>query len=180
MADKKISENRQNRTDEIERIRGLFNEVEGGVLTDFRGLKVKEITDLRRRFIAKGIDYQVVKNTLTRIAVEETNYKDLHSVLRGPTGIAFCKENPMAAAQVIVEFSKDHDKLEVKGGFMEGTVLSIADVVEISKISSKDDLKSQLLSVVNGPSQKFLGTINAVPQKFLGVLKAQAEKLEGS
>jgi len=180
MTGERVSKTRQARTDEIERLKKVFSESEGGVVTDFRGLKVKEITDLRRRFREKGVGYQVVKNTLTRLAVKDTGYEGLDSLLAGPTGIAFGSEDPIAAAQVAVEFSKDFEALQVKGGFMEGKVLSEGEVVELSKLSGKNELKAQFLSVLNAPSVRLLGVLNGVGQKFLGVLKAQEEKMEAS
>lgn len=180
MTSEKISADRQKRNDEIDRIKKVFSEVEGGVLTDYRGLKVSEITDLRRRFRAEGVDFQVVKNTLTRLALKGSDYQDLDQVLTGPTGIAFGREDPIAAARVAVEFAKDHEKLGVKGGFMDGEILSAAQVTEVSKLSGKNELKARFLSVLNGPSQKLLGVLTGTPRKFLGVLKAQADKLAGS
>ena len=79
-----------------------------------------------------------------------------------------------------MDFSKDHEDLEVRGGFMEGQVLSEAEVLELAKIPGKKELMAQFLSVLIGSSQRFLGVINGVPQKFLGVLKAREEQLEES
>jgi len=177
---KKISDGRQKRSEEIQALKTLFEGVQGGVVTDYRGLDVKQISELRRRFREKGVGYKVVKNTLTRIAVEETSYKDLAGLLAGPTGIAFTEGDPIAPAQVAVEFSRDYKDLEVKGGFMEGQVLSEAEIREVSKLSGVKELKAQFLATLNGPAQKLLGVLNAAPQKFLGVLKAQAEKMETS
>lgn len=180
MAEKKISAGRQKRSEEIQALKSLFEAVQGGVLTDYRGLNVEQISDLRRKFRERGVSYKVVKNTLTRIAVEGTSYQDLVNLLTGPTGIAFTEGDPIAPAQVAVEFSKDHEALEVKGGFMEGQVLSEAEVREVSKLSGVKELKAQFLATLNGPAQKLLGVLNAAPQKFLGVLKAQAGKMETS
>ena len=180
MEEKKMSAGRQKRSEEIQSLKSLFEAVQGGVVTDYRGLNVEQISDLRRRFRERGVSYKVVKNTLTRIAVEGTNYQDLIDILTGPTGIAFTEGDPIAPAQVAVEFSKDHEALEVKGGFMEGQVLSEADVREVSKLSGVKELKAQFLATLNGPAQKLLGVLNAAPQKFLGVLMAQAGKMETS
>jgi large subunit ribosomal protein L10 len=177
---KKVSASRQKRSDEIQALKTLFEGVQGGVVTDYRGLDVKQISDLRRRFRERGIGYKVVKNTLTRIAVEGTHYQDLTGLLTGPTGIAFTEGDPIAPARVAVEFSKDHEALEVKGGFMEGQVLSEAQVREVSKLAGVNELKAQFLATLNGPAQKLLGVLNAAPQKFLGVLMAQADKMETS
>jgi large subunit ribosomal protein L10 len=180
MEKKKISASRQKRSDEIQALKTLFEGVQGGVVTDYRGLDVEQISDLRRRFREQGVGYKVVKNTLTRIAVEGTEYNDLTDLLSGPTGIAFTEGDPIAPARVAVEFSKDHEALEVKGGFMEGQVLSEKEVREVSKLSGVKELKAQFLAALNGPAQKLLGVLNAAPQKFLGVLKAQAGKMETS
>lgn len=180
MEKKKVSASRQKRSDEIQALKTLFEGVQGGVVTDYRGLNVEQISDLRRRFRERGVGYKVVKNTLTRIAVEGTQYNDLINILTGPTGIAFTKGDPIAPAQVAVEFSKDHEALEVKGGFMEGQVLSEKEVREVSKLSGVKELKAQFLATLNGPAQKLLGVLNAAPQKFLGVLMAQAQKMETS
>ena len=180
MEEKKESTSRQKRSEEISALKSMFESVQGGVLTDYRGLNVDQISDLRRRFRERGVSYKVVKNTLTRIAVGETAYKDLKELLSGPTGIAFTEGDPIAPARVAVEFSKDHESLEVKGGFMEGQVLSAAEIREISKLSGVKELKAQFLATINGSAQKILGVLNAAPQKFLGVLMARAEQMETS
>jgi large subunit ribosomal protein L10 len=178
--EKKESATRRKRSEEIAALKTLFEGVQGGVVTDYRGLNVEQISELRRRFRERGVGYKVVKNTLTRIAVGGTIYQDLDKLLSGPTGIAFTQGDPIAPAQVAVDFAKDHESLEVKGGFMEGQVLSEAEVREVSKLSGVNELKAQFLATLNGPAQKLLGVLNAAPQKFLGVLMAQAEKMETS
>jgi len=178
--DKKESATKQKRSEEIATLKSMFESVQGGVLTDYRGLNVEQISDLRRRFRERGVSYKVVKNTLTRIAVGQTTYKDLTEMISGPIGIAFTDGDPIVPAQVAVEFSKEYDSLEVKGGFMEGQVLSEAEIREISKLSGVKELKAQFLATLNGPAQKILGVLNAAPQKFLGVLMARADQMETS
>lgn len=180
MEEKKPSASRQKRSEEIAALKSLFGSVQGGVLTDYRGLNVEQISDLRRRFRERGVSYKVIKNTLTRIAVGETAYQDLEKLLSGPTGIAFTEGDPIAPAQVAVEFSRDHESLQVKGGFMQGQVLSEAQVREVSQLSGVKELKAQVLATLNGPAQKILGVLNAAPQKFLGVLMARADQMETS
>ena len=175
----KMSKSKAERGAKIEVLREQFADTQGGVLTDYRGLDVVTISELRSKFREQDITFQVVKNTLTRLAVKGTDYEGLDTYLTGPTAIAFSKDDAMAAAKVAVDFAKDHDAFEVKGGFMEGSVLDAGQVKELSKIGNKDQLLAQVLSVFNAPAQKFLGVINGVPQKFLGVLQAQADKLEG-
>jgi large subunit ribosomal protein L10 len=176
----KMSKGRKKRAEQITDLKRLFQSVQGGVLTDFCGLNMAAMTELRRKFREQGIGYRVVKNTLTRIAIQGTDYQSLEKLLIGPIGVAFTSEDPIGPARVAVEFAKDHEALELRGGFMEGEVLSEAEVREISKIPGKQELKAQFLAVFCGSSQRFLGVLNAAPQKFLGVLMARSEKLEGS
>jgi large subunit ribosomal protein L10 len=165
------------RSKKIEELKEQFKTREGGVLTDFRGLNVAEVTALRTKFREANVSYQVVKNTLTRLAVEGTAYQGIDAFLSGPTAIAFA-DDAFTAARVATEFAKENEKFKIKGGFMDNFVLSGAQVNEVSQLGGKSDLLARVLSVFNAPSQKFLGVINAVPQKFLGVLQARAEKLE--
>jgi large subunit ribosomal protein L10 len=174
----KMKAGKQKRSKRIAAMKELFQKVEGGVLTNFRGLDMEQMTDLRRRFREKGVSYKVVKNTLTSIAVEGTEYQDLKKLLAGPTGIAYTSEDPITPAQVAAEFAKENEAFSLKGGFMEGQVLNEQEVAEVSRLTGVKDLKAQFLSILNGPAQRLLGVLNGVPQKFLGVLKARAEQLE--
>lgn len=174
-----MSKGRAERGAKIDVLREQFAATQGGVLADYRGLDVATITELRSKFREHNITFQVVKNTLTRLAVKGTSYEALDEYLAGPTAIAFSKDDAMAAARVAVDFAKDHQQFEVKGGFMQGGVLSAAEVSELSSIGSREQLLAQVLSVFNAPAQRFLGVINGIPQKFLGVLQAQADKMEG-
>ena len=174
----KMTKGRSERSEKIELLKKLFEATQGGVLTDFRGLDVAEITDLRRRFREVGVDYQVVKNTLTRIAVTNTSYESLSEFLKGPTGVASSDNDAFASAKVAIDYAKENGKFQVKCGFIEGSVLSLEEVKELSTLGSKEQLLSQFLSVLNGPTQKFLGVLNGVPQKFLGTLQARADKME--
>ena len=143
----KMSEAKQKRSERIAALKELFSSVQGGVLTDFRGLDMEQITDLRRRFREKGVSYKVVKNTLTGIAVEGTDYQDLKGLLAGPTAIAYTEEDPITPARIAAEFAKDHEAFSLKGGFMEGSVLSQQEIMEVSKLAGVRELKAQFLAV---------------------------------
>jgi large subunit ribosomal protein L10 len=175
----KESKSRQERSKKIEELHERFAQMQGGVLTDYRGLDVAQISDLRNKFREENVSYQVVKNTLTVKAVAGSDYDGLSEYLKGPTAIAFSVDDAIIAAKIAIDFSKDNEKLEIKGGFMDGQVLSAVEISELSKLGGKDQLLSQVLSVLNSPSQKMLGVFNAVPQKFLGVLKAKEDKEQG-
>ncbi len=178
MKEGQTSAGRQVRSDQITELKGLFANVQGGVVTDFRGLNMKQMTELRRRFRQKGVSYKVVKNTLTRIAVENTSYQGLEKYLAGPTGIAYTDGDPIVPFKIALDFAKENQALNIKGGFIEGSVLTEQQVTAVSKLGGKNEVRAQFLSVFNAPAQKLLSVFNAASQKFVGVLKAQEEKLE--
>jgi large subunit ribosomal protein L10 len=174
----KVSKGRVERSAAIEELKGLFRGCEGGVIADFRGLTVERVSQLRARFREHNVAYRVVKNTLTRIAVKGTSLEGLARFLEGPTGVAFGVSDPIAAARVAVEFARENDKFQIKGGFLGDRVLSVAEVTEVSRLGGRSTVAAMLLGALNAPAQQLLGVLNAVPQKFLGVLQAQADKLE--
>ncbi len=174
----KMSRGRAERAEVIEALRKRFEASQGGVVADYRGLDVEAISELRAKFRENDTSFKVVKNTLTRLAVKGTGYESLDECLAGPTAVAFSDKDAIATARVAVEFAKEHEAFQVKGGFMEGGVLSAAEVDELSKLGGRDELLAQLLSVFNAPAQRLLGVLQGVPQKMLGVLQARADELD--
>ena len=123
-----------------------------GVLVDYKGITVEEDTALRRELRGAGIEYTVVKNTLLRFAVDKCNMKEFDSVLNGTTSLATTEGDPIAPIRIISEFAKKlNGKFEVKGGFMEGKILPLADIAEIAKLSDKNALYSQVFGTLLAP-----------------------------
>lgn len=179
VSQQQMSKSKQQRTDKIARLKDMFEGATGGVLADFRGMTVGEMAELRQRLREKGASLKVVKNTLATLALEKTAYVELGRHFKGPTSVMYCNdEDPIAATRTMVEFAKDNDNLKLKAGFMEGHVLELGQVLEVAKLSGKQELRAQFLSVLNAPAQRLLGVFNAVSQQLVGVLKARAEKLE--
>lgn len=175
-----VSKGRAERTQKIEDLKKLFSALQGGVLTDYRGLKVAQLTELRRRLRAQKVSYRVLKNTLVKKALKGTALEDLSPLLEGPTGFAIGAEDPIAPARISLEFAKDNEALKIKGGFITGKVLTAKDVTELSKLPGMQGLRAQFLFVLNAPAQQLLGVFNGAQREFLGVLDAQARKLEKS
>jgi large subunit ribosomal protein L10 len=175
-----VSQGRSERSEKIEAVKKLFKASNAGVLTDFRGLKVSQITELRRRFVQQKISYRVLKNTLVKIAVKGTPLEDLSKMLEGPTGIAFSLNDPVTPARIVREFAKDNEALKIKGGFIDDEVLSQQQIVEVSKLPGLQELRAQFLSALNAPMQQLLGVLNELPQKFVGVLEAKEEQAKGA
>ena len=121
-----------------------------GVLVDYRGLTVEEDTKLRNDLRAAGVKYFVVKNTLLRLAANQTGLEDLDSILHGPTALAV-SDDAVAPAKVLADFAKDNDTLEIKSGFMDGKVLSLDEIKTLAKTPSKETLIAKMMGSLNSP-----------------------------
>ena len=126
----------------VKEIKDKFDNAKSVVLFDARGLKVSEVNELRRKLKETDSEYKVYKNTLTKRAVDETDY-DLASYLTGPTAISFSSDE-LAPVKIISEFAKTHEALEVKAGIVEGKVANIDELKEYAKIPSREGLLTML------------------------------------
>jgi large subunit ribosomal protein L10 len=158
-------------------IKAKFARMTSAVFVDFKGLNVDAVTKLRDEVRKSGVEYRVVKNTLVRNALKEHGWaKGLDVTLTGMTGIAWSYEDPSAAAKVVKAFRKDHAKLKIKAGLIEGQVLS-PDAVEtqLATMPGKNELRATLLATFQAPAQQFLQQLNAPLQNFVYLLKAKEE-----
>ena len=121
-----------------------------GILVDYRGLTVEEDTKHRNDLRAAGVKYFVVKNTLLRLAANQTGLEDLDSILHGPTALAV-SEDAVAPAKVLADFAKDNETLEIKSGFMDGKVLSMDEIKALAKTPNKETLIAKMMGSLNSP-----------------------------
>ncbi|MBX5436899.1 MAG: 50S ribosomal protein L10 [Alicyclobacillaceae bacterium] len=139
------------------------------VVTDYRGLNVAEVTELRKRLREAGVEYRVVKNTLCRLAVdrikEQVDLEPLKAYLTGPTAIAFSKDDPVAPAKILNDFARTYKALELKGGVVEGRVVSAQDVVNLASLPSREGLLAMLLSVLQAPIRNFAYAVKQVAEQ---------------
>lgn len=144
------------------------------VVTGYTGLTVEEVTDLRAKLFHAKVEYHVVKNNLARIALNQCNIV-LDELLTGPTAIALAMEDAVAPARVLTKFAKDHEKLKVKGGWMEGRKITVQDIKALSNLPSREVLLAKALGsmkspisgivqVLAGPARKLVYALNAVAQ----------------
>ncbi|WFD10378.1 50S ribosomal protein L10 [Tepidibacter hydrothermalis] len=139
------------------------------VIVDYRGLTVEEVTELRKQFREAGVEYKVYKNTLVRRAAKQVGINDLNDeTLVGPNAIAFGYEDPVAPARVISDFMKDHPKLELKMGIVEGEFYGKEQIEEFSKIPSREVLIAKLLGSLKAPVSNFAYLIDALIKKQEG------------
>lgn len=150
------------------------------IVTDYKGLDVAAINDLRRKLREFEVEYKVVKNSLLIRASEETGVALIKDCFKGPSAIALSYEDPIAAAKVLTKFADEHDKLEIKTGVLEGKVLDINAIKAMSILPSREVLLGQLLSAINGVPTNFVRVLNAIPVQFLNVLQAVKEQKEAA
>lgn len=138
------------------------------IVTDYRGLNVAQVTQLRKSLREAGIEFAVLKNTMLRRATATTDLTDLDQYLTGPTAIAFSKDDVVAPAKILTEFAKKNDKLEVKGGVVEGKVVDLTQIKALADLPSREGLLSMLLSVLQAPVRNFALAVKAVSEKQEG------------
>ena len=148
------------------------------LLTDFTGLNVEEISELRDQLRDSSIEYRIVKNTLTRISVEELGMNQILNYLDGPTAIAFGLDNPLSPAKIISEYAKKNKKPTVKAFFLDGQIYESSQVAEIAKTPDKKVLQSQLLGTISAPLSNFALSVGNLLQQLVFVLNAIKEKKE--
>jgi len=150
------------------------------VVTDYKGLDVTAINDLRRKLRAEEIEYQVVKNTLLVRASEDNDVALIKDHFKGPSAIAISYDDPVAPAKVLSQFAKDNDKLEIKVGVMNGQVLDANAIKALAKLPSREVLLGQFLSVLNEVPTSFVRTIAEIPRSFVNVLAAIKDQKEAA
>ena len=147
-----------------------------GVLVDYRGLTVEQDTQLRNEFRKAGVEYAVVKNTLTRFASKEVGLDELDDILHGPTSLAIHATDLVAPAKIIAEFAKKNDKIEIKAGFVEGKVISVEQVKQLADLPTKEELISSVLRGFNAPLTGFVNVLNGNMRGLVVALNAIAEQ----
>lgn len=145
-------------------------------LTDFTGLDVARLTDLRRRLRAVGLEYIVVKNTLARRAFDAAAVEVLASHLTGPTGVVLAGTDPVAAAKVLADFAREHDKLAVKAGLVDGKAVAPEQVSQLARLPSRAELLGQLGGAFQAPLAGLVGAMQGLLQMMVGALEALKEQ----
>ncbi|MFQ5699877.1 MAG: 50S ribosomal protein L10 [Myxococcota bacterium] len=167
---------------EVRELRERLGRATAVILSDYRGLSVAEAGDLRARLRQVGegaIDYRVTKNTLLRIAVEGTDAAELAPLLEGPNAVALAYDEPTVLAKVLVEYAKDNEKLEIKGGLVEGEVVDLDAIRTLAALPSKDELRAMLMRTLRAPMQNLAGTLHALLGNLRNALEQRQQQLEG-
>lgn len=150
------------------------------VAADYRGLTVEQMTELRAKAREAGVYVRVVKNTLARRAVEDTDFACMQDGLVGPLVLAFSQEDPGSAARVVGDFAKEHETLEVKLVSIGGKMLPPEEITTLAKMPTYDEAVSQLMSVMQAPIAKLARTMKEVPGKLVRTIAAVREAKEAA
>jgi large subunit ribosomal protein L10 len=168
---------RSGKTQVIGEVKETFEGVMSIVLADFRGMDVGSVSELREEFRQAGCGYRVIKNSLVKLAIKDTDMEVMSEHLAGPTAVIWSTESPSDAAKVAVKYAKENKKFVIKGGYFEGTSLDLAGVVQLSKMPDKPQCQANLLMTFIAAPQKFVRTTMAGPMNFMYLLAARERSL---
>jgi len=172
---------KEQKAEQVELLTEKLKRAKVAVLTDYRGLSVSQIQELRGKLRAAEVEYRVVKNTLARRAAEAAGHSALEPELKGPIAIAFGYADLSAPSRLINEFIRSTRlKLEVVGGLVEGRVFSVEQVKQLADLPSRDSLIAQLMGTLQSPVSQLVGIMQTPLQQLRGVLEAYKSKLEAA
>lgn len=159
--------------DKIQEMKQVISKAKVAIVSDYRGLNVAEITDLRRRLQEEKGDYTVMKNTLAKIAFKGTAFEGLEEFLKGPSAIAFGFEDQVSPAKVLLKYVKEKKKtdlVEIRGGVLDGKILTANEVKDLSNLPSKEELYAKMLGSINSPASGIVGCVNGVMSALVRAL----------
>lgn len=162
----------------IEETREALKNSQGTVLADYRGLTVQQLGQLRERLAKGGVTLRVVKNTLIKRAADEAGIEGLDLYLTGPTAVAFSPEDPVAAAKLLSQATREFRKMEIKGGVLGQQAISSAGVKELADLPPKETLLGIVVGTLNAPIQQFVWVLNAPMGNLARVLDQIRQKRE--
>ncbi len=150
------------------------------IVTDYKGLDVASMNDLRRKLGEAEIEYQVVKNTLLVRAAEDTEVALIKDYFKGPSAVAISYDDPVAPAKVLAQFAEENDKLEIKVGVLNGKVLDVQAIKALATLPSREVLLAQFLSALNAVPTSFVRAIAEIPRSLVNVLTAIKDQKEAA
>ncbi|BCJ87350.1 50S ribosomal protein L10 [Effusibacillus dendaii] len=156
---------REEKVQLVQEISQKLRDSKSTIVTDYRGLTVAEVTELRKQLRDAGVEYKVLKNTMTRRATAEVGLTELDAHLTGPCAIAFSYDDVVAPAKILNDFAKAHKALEIKGGVLEGRIIGFDEVKALAELPSREGLLSMLLSVLQAPMRNFAYAVKQVAEQ---------------
>ena len=160
----------------VNEVRERMEAADGALLTEYRGLTVAELAQLRRELAAAGGDYKVYKNTLVRLAVADTPREGMSAMLTGPTAIAFVQGDVSAVAKTLRDFGRANPNLVIKGGLVGTSIMSAADIGVLAELPSRETLLAQFAGALSAPLQQLAGLMQALPRNLAYGISALLEQ----
>jgi large subunit ribosomal protein L10 len=173
-----LSKQRERKQQIVNEIKEKLDNSSAVIVTDYRGLNVSQMTKLRAELRNAGIEYKVLKNTLTSLAARELDLADLDNYLSGPTAIAFSREDPVAPAKVLTKFAKEHKALEIKGGLLDGKIIDANSIKALADLPGREELLAQVLRGFQSPLSQLVNVLNGPIRNLVYVLEAVRKQKE--
>jgi large subunit ribosomal protein L10 len=155
---------------DVEVLVSLLGQSSAAILTDFRGLNVRELAELRRKLREAGAEYKVVKNTLLHRAAQSVGVANLAPLLEGPTAIAVSRTDPVAPARILLEYMRQMRKLEIKGGLVEGLILTAAQIKRLADLPARPQLLASALGSMRAPLTSLAGVLSGLQRNLVYAL----------
>jgi large subunit ribosomal protein L10 len=165
----------QAKIESVEALKERLGAVKTAVLTEYRGLTVRQLSDLRKQLKANAAEYRVVKNRLARLAVKGSTLDPLRPHLSGPTGLVLAKQDPVGVAKALQAFVRANPAFTIKVGLVEGKVLQAQDLRALADLPSKDALRAQLVGALQGPLGQLVTLLTAPQRELVRVLEARSQ-----
>ena len=170
--------NRDEKVSKVSELNETFTKAKFAIVTDYRGLKVTELEELRRALKKSDAQIRVAKNSLLKLAVKDTDYEILSEYFTGTTAIAVSFEDPVASAKALSGFAKDNEALSIRSAALDGSVLSAEDVIALSKLPGKPELQAKLLGTMAAVPTGLVRVLSGVPRSFVYALQAIKDQKE--
>jgi large subunit ribosomal protein L10 len=167
------------KAEKVAALQAKFAQAKGVILSDYRGLNVRQMAELRSRLRTAAVELQVAKNTLARRAAEGTDYVQLSEHFIGPTSIAFTMADVVAMAKILSDYAKSEPKLEIRAGVVEGKIIAPQDIAMLADLPPREVLMARFLANMQSPLAGLVGVLQGVLRQLLSVLQAIQDAKEG-
>ena len=167
--------NKEKKKNYIEEMKGFFKKTSSVFVTQYQGLTVKQIDELRSEMRKHGILFKITKNRITKLALEGSKYKKLQNLFTGPTAVAF-SEDAIRSAKILTNFAKKNSNLKIIGGIMEEEPLSLEDVEKIATLPTLDEARANIVGILTTPAQKIISILLAPGAKIAILAHAKSKK----
>jgi large subunit ribosomal protein L10 len=165
----------QEKVETVEEFKSRLDGVKTVLVTEYRGLTVQQLSDLRKQLRGVSAQYKIVKNRLAKLAMTDSSLSQLGPHLKGPTGMVISKEDPVVVAKALHTFARTNQALAIKAGFVEGQVLPASELKALSELPTKEAIRAQIIGAIEGPLAQLVGLLNAAPRELAFVLSERGK-----